>query len=304
MDDPAAVPRAGRPVVPAGMGRGRVLPGRLVVGGGYRTVRPAGTTDWLLLATVGGTGFVRAGDRRTLVRADRVVLLPPGTPHDYGCAEPDGRADGRRGRAHWDVWWVHFHPRPAWSDLLAWPPLAGGVRGLRLDGVAATRTVAALRRAVDHHRAGLARSGALTVNAVEEALLWCDTQARDGTRLDPRIVALQQHIGAHLAAPHTAADLARRANLSVSRLAHLFAAQTGGPLRAYIERTRMNAARELLEVTTLTVTEVAARVGYPDPLYFSRRFRAVTGLPPSRYRTATLDAEQHPQDTGLAVHSP
>jgi AraC family transcriptional regulator, arabinose operon regulatory protein len=40
----------------------------------------------------------------------------------------------------------------------------------------------------------------------------------------------------------------------------------------------------LLDTTGLSVKEVAARVGYDDPLYFSRRFHAEHGTSPSAYR--------------------
>jgi AraC-like DNA-binding protein len=36
--------------------------------------------------------------------------------------------------------------------------------------------------------------------------------------------------------------------------------------------------------TSWTVTEIAATVGYQDPFYFSRQFRAVSGCSPTEYR--------------------
>jgi AraC family transcriptional regulator of arabinose operon len=47
---------------------------------------------------------------------------------------------------------------------------------------------------------------------------------------------------------------------------------------------RMREARRLLVETDLTVAEVARKVGFEDPLYFSRCFRHLTGVPPSHYR--------------------
>ena len=42
--------------------------------------------------------------------------------------------------------------------------------------------------------------------------------------------------------------------------------------------------------TTLPVGEIAARVGYEDPLYFSRRFRQVAGTKATEYRASHTNA--------------
>ena len=51
-------------------------------------------------------------------------------------------------------------------------------------------------------------------------------------------------------------------------------------------RRRLDAACRLLELTTRPIASVAAEVGYPDPLYFSTRFRLHTGLSPTAYRVS------------------
>ena len=46
----------------------------------------------------------------------------------------------------------------------------------------------------------------------------------------------------------------------------------------------MAEAARLLRYTDLTVGEISFRVGFTDPLYFSRAFKRQTGLPPQAYR--------------------
>ena len=55
-------------------------------------------------------------------------------------------------------------------------------------------------------------------------------------------------------------------------------------MRGYVEAQRMEAAPRLLEMTTDPVAEISRRVGFADPLYFARRFRALRGLSPSAHR--------------------
>ena len=54
----------------------------------------------------------------------------------------------------------------------------------------------------------------------------------------------------------------------------------GESLQQYSKRLRLEAARHLLRETDLAVGEVAAELGYSDPLYFSRLFRKLWGGAP------------------------
>jgi AraC-like DNA-binding protein len=78
--------------------------------------------------------------------------------------------------------------------------------------------------------------------------------------------------------------LALEAGYSPSHLRRLWAEQVGPPPGRYAEEVRMRRARRLLAETDLPVREIATRLGYEDPLYFSRVFRKVVGLPATAYR--------------------
>ena len=52
-------------------------------------------------------------------------------------------------------------------------------------------------------------------------------------------------------------------------------------------------AARLLRFTDLTVGEVARRVGFDDPLYFSRAFKRRHDEPPQAYRDAARGKSMH-----------
>lgn len=247
--------------------------GHLSEGADYATYRSRGTTDWLLIQTVGGAGRFGVETSEVVVRPDSVALLRPGTVHDYGSY-----------RDHWELRFAHFHPRAEWIALLDWPEAAPGLRVLDLSPALAARVAEALTLAARNTLSGLARGRLFAVNALELALLWCDTQNPAEGRMDDRVLAVIEHVGRHLIDPLTIADLAAVANLSPSRLGHLFAEQVGSSPQQYVQARRIDLAKQLLDLTTRPVAEIAAEVGYPDPLYFSTRFRRQVGLSPSAYR--------------------
>ena len=51
----------------------------------------------------------------------------------------------------------------------------------------------------------------------------------------------------------------------------------------FFTRLRMAYACKLLKSTSASVKQVAIAIGYRDPLYFSKVFKAVNRVPPSRY---------------------
>lgn len=63
-----------------------------------------------------------------------------------------------------------------------------------------------------------------------------------------------------------------------------FVKATGLAPTAYVQKSRIELAKQELELSNDTIDEVSYRVGYDDPAYFRRLFKRNTGLSPSKYR--------------------
>jgi len=82
--------------------------------------------------------------------------------------------------------------------------------------------------------------------------------------------------------------LADALDLSPYYLSHVFSEQSGFTLSSYLTSVRMEKAADLLRSSSQQVGQVAQCVGYRDPQYFSKVFRAHFGLAPSRYRDQAM----------------
>lgn len=83
-------------------------------------------------------------------------------------------------------------------------------------------------------------------------------------------------------------SLADALRVSPYYLSHVFKAMTGYSPGQYITRRRIGLAQNLLISTGLSVSEIAARVGYPSPSHFNERFSGHVGMSPRAYRKAYI----------------
>jgi AraC family transcriptional regulator, arabinose operon regulatory protein len=258
----------------------QVVAGHFRETAGYFAYRTHGTDDWLLVLTRSGRGrFGFAGGEITTLPGE-IVLVRPGTLHDYGVETEMQR---------WEFLWAHFHPRADWIELLDWPEEAPGLMRLRIDDTGARRHLEELadtvyRLTLSPHRRRLA----LAMNALEALLLWCDTRnpRSQSSPIDGRIRAAMDHICRCFADPLSLEQIAAVCGLSVSRMSHLFAEQVGVTPQKFVEQQRLSRAAQLLRFTQRSIKEISRDVGYDDPFYFTQRFRRHSGKSPRAYRQA------------------
>ena len=81
-------------------------------------------------------------------------------------------------------------------------------------------------------------------------------------------------------------DLAHDFNISRNYLYTLFKKTYGVSPQEYLLMRRIEKAKQLLSnnTTDLSVKQISIAVGFENPLYFSRVFRARTGFSPTQYR--------------------
>ena len=96
--------------------------------------------------------------------------------------------------------------------------------------------------------------------------------------------AAQKYVLEHLPEEHTVAEAARRVNMSESYFAHIFKRETGTSFVDWVNRARVERARELLVNSDAKVGEIAEAVGVENRNYFNVLYKKLRGCTPREER--------------------
>jgi AraC-like DNA-binding protein len=111
---------------------------------------------------------------------------------------------------------------------------------------------------------------------------------------DPAVAGALAEIHAAPEAQWTLASLARTVGMSRSGFAEHFKSRCGLSPMSYLTQWRMLRGRELLWTTSLTMAEVAARVGYHSEFAFAKAFKRTFGEAPGAVRREGSSAGMGP----------
>lgn len=99
------------------------------------------------------------------------------------------------------------------------------------------------------------------------------------------IVAVKKYITKNMKMKLSMKELSSQFGFVPSYLSMIFREAEGKSPTEYLTDLRIENAKKLfLQSTDTAINEIAERVGFSDPLYFSKVFKKVTGITPSQYR--------------------
>ncbi|OXM13919.1 response regulator transcription factor [Paenibacillus herberti] len=108
-------------------------------------------------------------------------------------------------------------------------------------------------------------------------------------------ILLQQiytYVDDNYASDISLSEMAGQLHMNYSYLSTYFKQRTHENLTSYINRVRINKAKELLLRQHLTVSEISRLTGYSDHNYFSKVFKKRTGMTPVEYRNHTSSGDR------------
>ena len=241
----------------------------------FKTNRPTGRTDYQLLYVAAGKAHFLLGGRDEALTAGQMILYRPSEPQIYWyCAED-----------HPEVFWVHFtgsevdsmlqHYRFSQSDSVFF---AGALPDYK-------RIFRQMIQELQLSRPFCEDTLAFTLQQL--FVLISRQQIQDGSAaaaMQPELDNAVAYFSEHYNHKIRIEEYAERLHLSTAWFIHVFKQHTGVTPMQYLLSLRISNSLGLLEQTGYTITEIAAKVGYDNPLYFSRLFKKQMGISPLQYR--------------------
>ena len=233
---------------------------------------------------VGGRCVVGIGGRRFEAEPGVVLVIRPGEPHQLWPAPS--------GEPFQTLWWYVT----ASGVNLALAGLAGRTFIARVGFIAldpspaplVARLVRELEARRPHYdlaaRALLLELATAVLRGLDEAGQAAQPVYPGQAPSGEHVTRVAQYVGTHHGLDITLKRVAAVFGLSPHYLTALFRRHTGRSLMAHVNDIRHREALALLRDTDLSVAEVARAVGYRDPYYFSRVFKARQGSAPQSFR--------------------
>lgn len=234
--------------------------------------------EYQMLYTVEGKGEFESASSggRIRVKEGDVFLLFPGEWHTY---HPDPKIG-------WKQYWIGFKGRNM-DDRVAAGFLSAGksvyhigystqIISLYKDAMQAAIEEKAymqqLLTGIVNHLIGL-------MYALERNII-----LNKNTAHVDMVMRAQQYIRESLESTLSIQDIAEKLSVSYSTLRKQFKDYTGLSPAIYQQDLKLQRAKELLTTTNLSIKEIAYRLNFDSPDYFSAKFKIKTGRKPSEMR--------------------
>lgn len=232
-------------------------------------------TDNLVIFCFDGKGQFSTPTGQGTIKKGDVLFLPKGVEHQYKSSNNDP----------WSIYWVHIegHLFEQFMDFI-------GVNNSNL-----ILNISNQAAFIDEFEQLLSTrnksyqlsSFILASNIIKKmfALFTVNSPSKlEQSKQDFNLSKVTSFMEENISQKINLQEIADSLKLSKFYFAKKFLQHTGvSPIRYFLE-LKIKHACKLLDESNISVKDVALKIGYDDPYYFSRLFKKIMGLSPTQYR--------------------
>jgi AraC-like DNA-binding protein len=222
-----------------------------------------------------GKGLVLAGGNRYELTQGHAFFMYPGYVYAY---EADREEP-------WSYSWVAFTGAHV-ESIMARTQITPKQPVFRMDWRLMPGLYDHLTQAASHENSHDLRLKSVMydfLSVVVETAPLIESSAARASKQEQYVSKGRDFLHAHYGEDISIRQLASTLGLDRKYVSALFRDTMGMPPQQYLLHYRMDRACELLQTRKYTVSEVARSVGYQDVLLFSKMFKKVKGVSPSKY---------------------
>lgn len=234
--------------------------------------RKEGIEEYIFIFCMEGSGTIIVKDKKYTLRENQAFCIPCFQGHSYYAHDEDP----------WSILWVHFKG----EDTRYFPLTKCQVRSFSSQDTADRMHflfVSLFQALDDHYTLGnfIYLSQTLSLILAEA---YDREQGQSVLEQNKHVTDVVRYMYRHLEENLTLEQIGEEFSLSKSYLNAIFQKHTQHSPMDFFIHLKMKRSCRLLRTTDLPVYEVAQKMGYADPYYFSRIFKKIVGISPRQYR--------------------
>jgi AraC family transcriptional regulator, arabinose operon regulatory protein len=239
--------------------------------------RKKGAKEYILIYCIEGYGMIEIYGQSLKISPNSFYIIPPDTSHKYYAIKKDP----------WSIYWIHFR----------------GSHALHLYQKFCVKRIPVVKKAAyEEDRINLFKS---LLDILEKGYssdhleyinicLWqlfssflypeyiavAGKTHKEGDLVGSAIGYMQNNIEKAI----SVGEIAEHFNYSSSHFFSLFKKKTGYSPIHYFNQLKIQKSCQYLSFSDISIKELSFKMGFDDPLYFSRVFKKIMGVPPLQYR--------------------
>lgn len=242
--------------------------------------------EFILLYCIDGKGWYNLNGVKREISTNQFVIIPANVPHSYGAAHLEP----------WSIYWMHF------KGIMA-DDVAKGLSVPRNIDVASNSRINdrlalfeeifhTLKSGFEieklhyahsalHHFFGSIRCVNVYRNAVgTKSNIEVDTANNNETVVAMILKYMKENISRHI----TLQEFSDYSGYTPTYFSFIFKKVVGHAPLSYFNLLKIQSACKMLDTTGMKISQISARLGFEDSLYFTRLFSKIMGMSPKEYR--------------------
>ena len=236
--------------------------------------RIIGTKEYILLYCTEGQGKVIINNKKFNLIPNHFIIIPPDIPHHYKSSLKNP----------WMIYWVHFTGKRASIiyDRYSYEnhPIVKFIEYNEQRVKNFLNIIRLLESTFEERSLEFANINLMNLISSFFYKQEFNSKSTEKNMVNNSIEFMKEN----LHKPLKIEDLANHQYLSVSRFSEVFKENTGYPPIHYFIKLKVQKSCQFLYFTDKSIKEICLIVGFRDQYYFSRMFKKIMGVPPSKYK--------------------
>ena len=242
--------------------------------------RNKGSSEYILIYCTKGKGEIVLDDVRNIISPNEFFIIPKKIKHEYRADESDP----------WTIYWFHFSGDLAIELYNRYKITdAKNYKNTPFSKEKITFFEKIFNLFDNNNLEDQIEYANLLSLSFISSFIYQDFDFKVNKSNNDNIInAIKNFLLDNLDKNFTLDEVASRFNYSKSYLHTKFKSNTGYPIMVYFNLKKTQKACEYLNYTDLSIKEISYKIGFEDPLYFSRIFKNFMGKSPRNYKKSRM----------------